>query len=274
MSMADATLHKRVPVLGRLWPSVARLVALVRRAAFALLCVCAALVLCVAPAAVIAAPVGSITLDCSVERDGVDAPLAGDRYAAVLVARASVDAEGVRHETLDVFASADCAWAELDAGGLRDKAREVHDFAVDAAVEPVGTLGTNASGVGAVYGLEPGIYLLYRTETAPANVDTTTDPFLVGVPTFVDGALTYNVTAHPKFEVEKPPAGGDPEPGAPGNPGNPGGMFPGLDMPSTGDIQMMLVGLLLIAGVAVLWLSRRVSASGDASADEGAREQN
>lgn len=247
-----------------------------RRVALSFLCALAALVLCAVPAAVSAAPAGSITLECSVERDGVDVPLAGDRYEAVLVARASIDGDGVRHETLDVFASADCAWAELDAGGLRDKAREVHDLAVDAAVEPVGTLGTNASGVGAVYGLEPGIYLLYRTETAPANVDTTTDPFLVGVPTFVDGALTYNVTAHPKFEVEKPPAGGDPEPGAPGNPGNPGnpgGMFPGLDMPSTGDIQMMLVGLLLIAGVAVLWLSRRVSASGDASADEDAREQ-
>lgn len=265
MSMADATLHKRVPVSGRLWPSVARLVALVRRAAFALLCACAALVLCVAPAVAIAAPVGSITLDCSVEREGADTPLAGDRYAAVLVARASIDAEGVSHETLDAFASADCAWAELDAGGLRDKAREVYGLAVDAAVDAVATLDTNASGVGAVYGLEPGIYLLYRTETAPANVDTTADPFLVGVPTFVDGALTYNVTAHPKFGVEKPPAGGDPQPGEPGAPGNPGGMFPGLDMPSTGDIQMVLVGLLLIAGVGTLWLARRMSSAGKAS---------
>lgn len=265
MNMADATLHKRVPVSGRLWPSVARLVALVRRAAFALLCACAALVLCVAPAVAIAAPVGSITLDCSVEREGVDTPLAGDRYAAVLVARASIGVEGVSYETLDAFASADCAWAELDAGGLREKAREVHGLAVDAAAEPVATLDTNASGVGAVYGLEPGIYLLYRTETAPANADTATDPFLVGVPTFVDGALTYNVTAHPKLEVEKPPAGGDPQPGEPGAPGNPGGMFPGLDMPSTGDIQMVLVGLLLIAGVGTLWLARRISSAGKAS---------
>lgn len=262
MNMADATLHNRTFALGRFWPSVAHPAALVRRAAFALLCACAALVLCVAPAAAIAAPVGSITLDCSVERDGVDAPLAGDCYAVVPVARASVDAEGVSYEALDAFASADCAWAELDAGGLRDKAREVHGLAVDAAVEPVGTLGTNASGIGAVYGLEPGIYLLYRTETAPANADTTTDPFLVGVPTFVDGVLTYNVTAHPKFEVEKPPAGGDPQPGAPGSPG---GLFPGLDMPSTGDIQMMLVGLLLIAGVGTLWLARRISSAGKAS---------
>lgn len=264
MNMADATLHKRVLASGRFWPSVAHPAALVCRAAFALLCACAALVLCVAPAAAIAAPVGSITLECSVERNGMDTPLAGDRYAVVLVARASIDAEGVRYETLDAFASADCAWAELDAGGLRDKAREVHGLAIDASVEPAGTLGTNASGVGAVYGLEPGIYLLYRTETAPANADTSADPFLVGVPTFVDGVLTYDVTAHPKFETEKPPAGGDSQPGEPGTPDNPGGMFPGLGMPSTGDIQMMLVGLLLIAGVGTLWLARRISSAGKA----------
>lgn len=264
MNMADATLHKRVLASGRLWPSVAHPAAPVCRAAFALLCACAALVLCVAPAAAIAAPVGSITLECSVERNGMDTPLAGDRYAVVLVARASIDAEGVSYETLDAFASADCAWAELDAGGLRDKAREVHGLAIDAAAEPADTLGANASGIGSVYGLEPGVYLLYRTETAPANADTSADPFLVGVPTFADGELIYNVTAHPKFETEKPPAGGDSQPGEPGTPDNPGGMFPGLGMPSTGDIQMMLVGLLLIAGVGTLWLARRISSAGKA----------
>lgn len=265
MNMADVTLHKRVLASGRLWPSVAHPAALVCRAAFALLCACAVLVLCIAPAAAIAAPVGSITLECSVERDGMDAPLAGDRYAVVLVARAAIDAEGVSYETLDAFASADCAWAELDAGGLRDKAREVHGLAIDAAAEPAGTLGTNASGIGSVYGLEPGVYLLYRAEAAPANVDATADPFLVGVPTFADGELIYNVTAHPKFEVEMPPAGGGLQPGEPGNPDSTGGIFPGMDMPSTGDIQMVLVGLLLIAGMGTLWLARRVSSAGNAN---------
>lgn len=225
-----------------------------RRVALSFLCALAALVLCAVPAAASAAPAGSITLECSVERDGVDIPLAGDRYEAVLVARASIDGDGVRYEALDAFSSADCAWAELDAGGLRDKAREVYGLAVNVGADAVGTLSTNASGVGAVYGLEPGIYLLYRAETAPVNADTTTDPFLVGVPTLVDGTLAYDVTAHPKFGF------GDDEPDAPesGKPGQ-GDFVPWLDLPTTGDLQMIVVGVLVLAGGAMFALARRIT---------------
>ena len=160
----------------------------------------------------------------------------------------------MHYKVLDAFASADCAWAELDAAGLRDKAREVHDLALDAAVDAMDTLSTNASGIGSVYGLEPGVYLLYRTEAAPANTDTTVDPFLVSVPTLVNGVLAYEVTAYPKFGF------GDDEPDAPGS-GKPGqGDFvPWLDLPTTGDLQMIVVGVLVLAGGAMFALARRIT---------------
>lgn len=254
MRVVDGILLKRGFVFGRhrlhlkrsTFPSV--------RMRLVLLCVCAALVLCATPAVASAAPTGSITLNCSVERDGVDMPLVGDRYAAVLVARASIDGDGVHYKVLDAFASADCAWAELDAAGLRDKAREVHDLALDAAVNAADTLSTNASGIGSVYGLEPGVYLLYRTEAAPANADTTVDPFLVSVPTLVNGVLAYEVTAYPKFGF------GDDEPDAPesGKPGQ-GDFVPWLDLPTTGDLQMIVVGVLVLAGGAMFALARRIT---------------
>ena len=231
----------------------------------------------VAPARALAAPTGSIALVTSAERpDGSKTPLAGDGYALYAVAEAEVDGDGIHYETLEPFGPLDCDWPSLTAAELREAAHAARDIAEAQKADVFDELVTDAAGRAASYGLAPGVYLLVRTDVAQANADVVVDPMLVGIPTLVDGVPTYDVTAHPKFELEKPPAGGDPEPGAPGNPGAPGGIFPGLGMPSTGDIQMMLVGLLLIAGVAVLWLSRRVSGSGDASAasaDGDAREQ-
>ena len=67
---------------------------------------------------------GSITLTCNVDRDGVDVPLAGDTYEFSLVASAQVANGELTYETTGPFASIDCEWGGLDAGQLRSKARE------------------------------------------------------------------------------------------------------------------------------------------------------
>lgn len=104
--------------------------------------------------------------------------------------------------------------------------------------------------------LAAGIYLVARIETAPQNEDVLVDPVLVGVPTTVDGKLEYDVVAYPKFED------------VPGlEPDRPGGLIPGFDLPTTGDMQLALVGVLLLLGTATLWSSRRVAeGSSDSSA--------
>ena len=72
----------------------------------------------------------------------------------------------------------------------------------------------------------------------------------MGVPTAVDGDLVYDAPVAPKFGL-------DPMPGAPEGEA-PEGLFPWFDLPQTGDLQMMLVGILMMLGVGTLWASRRV----------------
>lgn len=48
--------------------------------------------------------------------------------------------------------------------------------------------------------LEPGLYLIIRSEVAPANTEFSCDPALVSVPTTVNGVFAYTVEVTPKFE--------------------------------------------------------------------------
>lgn len=208
------------------------------------------------------ARVGSISLVCSVEIDGKTISLAGDEYKLFPVASAQIDGDGVRYETLSPFAELACDWAALDAAGLRDVARAASEIVLDQGFAPQAASVTDASGRVSFTGLASGMYLVMRSAVAAGDPGTTVDPMLVGVPALINDTLTYNVTAHPKFEHDGRPDGGGGDP----TPDGPGGIFPGLGMPTTGDIQMTLVGLLLVAGFGMLGLSRRVASVGSASA--------
>ena len=76
----------------------------------------------------------------------------------------------------------------------------------------------------------------------------------MSVPTLVNGVLAYEVTAYPKFGF------GDDEPDAPesGKPGQ-GDFVPWLDLPTTGDLQMIVVGVLVLASGATFALARRIT---------------
>lgn len=217
-------------------------------AALALTLACAA-----APTRAFAAPAGSIALAASVERpDGTQAPLAGDGYTLYAVASAEVDGDGIRYKTLDPFGSLDCDWPSLTAAELREAAYAARDIAEDQKADVLDELVTDESGRAASYGLAPGVYLLARTDVAQVNADVVVDPVLVGIPTMVDGVPEYDVTAYPKYEFVDVPGGDSSDLEPPGF----DGLFPWLDLPTTGDVQMMLVGLLLILGFGMLWLSR------------------
>ena len=78
----------------------------------------------------------------------------------------------------------------------------------------------------------------------------------MGVPATVDGKLEYDVVRATEFEDVPGP-----------QPDKPGGLIPGFDLPTTGDMQLALVGVLLLLGTATLWSSRRVAeGSSDSSA--------
>lgn len=204
------------------------------------------------PGIAYAAPLGSISLVCTHERDGVSSPVARDRYAVVAVATAAVENGGVRYATLPAFEEVSCDWSSLDAEGLRERSKAAYEVFLHDGPAPIATFVTNDAGRGRVAELEAGIYLVARVEAAPENEDVLVDPILVGVPTTVDGKFEYDVIVYPKFE-DAPGSGIVPEPD------KPGGLIPGFDLPTTGDIQLALVGLLLLLGTATLWSARRVA---------------
>lgn len=197
---------------------------------------------------------GSITLTCSIDRDGVDVPLAGDTYEFSLVASAQVVNGELTYETTGPFASIDCKWGGLDAGRLRSKAREAAELAARKGIAADAMGSTDAQGKISAQGLRLGMYLVRRVAAAPANDRALVDPMLISVPTRVSDSLEYQVVANPKVEIE----GAAPEPADPGAPDF-NGIFPWFDLPTTGDVQMLLVGLIALLGGSMIAISRRVT---------------
>ncbi|WP_270472286.1 hypothetical protein [Collinsella intestinalis] len=197
---------------------------------------------------------GSITLTCNVNRDGVDAPLAGDAYEFSLVAAAQVVNGELTYETTGPFASIDCEWGGLDAGQLRSRAREAAELAARNGIAADATGFTDAQGKISAQGLRLGMYLVRRVAVAPANDRTLVDPMLISVPARVGDSLEYQVVANPKVEIE----GAAPEPADPSAPDS-NGIIPWFDLPTTGDVQMLLVGLVALLGGSMIAVSRRVT---------------
>lgn len=198
--------------------------------------------------------VGSITLTCGADRDGVDVPLAEDAYEFSLVAAAQVVNGGLTYETTGPFASIDCEWGSLDAGQLRSKAREAAELAARKGIAADATGSTDAHGKTSAQGLQLGMYLVRRVAVAPANDRTLVDPMLIPVPARAGDSLEYQVIAKPKVEIEETV----PDPADPSAPDS-NGLFPWLDLPTTGDVQMLLVGLVALLGGSMIAVSRRVT---------------
>ncbi len=203
------------------------------------------------PGFAFAGATGSISLVCAHERDGVSTPVAGDTYAVVAVASASIQDGAITYDTLPAFAEVSCDWRALDAAGWRRQAQVVHEVFARDALAPQAVVVTDDAGHGRASGLAAGLYLVARIEAASDNAGLLVDPALVSVPVTVDGGLAYEVTVYSKFEDAPGPGGG-----------GPGGLFPGFDLPTTGDVQLALVGLLLLLGTATLWSTQRVSDGG------------
>ena len=113
---------------------------------------------------------------------------------------------------------------------------------------------TDAHGKISAQGLRLGMYLVRRVAFAPANDRALVDPMLISVPSRVDDSLEYQVIANPKVEIEEV-VPGPTDPGVPES----NGIFPWFDLPTTGDVQMLLVGLIALLGGSMIVVSRRVT---------------
>lgn len=170
--------------------------------AAAVLLACAMVLLCFAWRSPAYATVsGSIELSCGVEHAGEHVALAGDGYTLTKVASAEVDeSDSISYVAEEAFSGVDRNWAALDGAGLRAAAHEVFAHAEKHGVKPQATAYADAAGKAVFSPLEPGLYLIIRSEVAPANTEFSCDPALVSVPTTVNGVFAYTVEVTPKFE--------------------------------------------------------------------------
>lgn len=148
---------------------------------------------------------GSLRLNCHVSIDNRKIPLAGDTYAIVKVADADVQTGSspqLHYETEKDFAQFSYNWAELADEERREAAQTLADYAEKNSGLLTKVETTDANGTLMFSPLEAGMYLVVRTQVALANRACIIDPFLVSIPTIVNGNLEYDLTSVPKVEYQ------------------------------------------------------------------------
>ena len=213
-----------------------------------------------------AVPVGSITLDCSV--DGV--PLVGDTYGLVCVADVTYDeAAGIltSYATRDAFASFGYDWISMKSSELDEAAKALATHAGEKSLYESTAVSDSSGSVGFSQ-LGTGLYLVSRIGVAAGNEGYACDPLLLCVPLVDGGQLMWSVDSRPKFErtVEDGPDDLDKpeEPDVPGNPGQ--SEEPGTPdkarspLFSTGVAAFTGVGVLLVLGGIAIVVAGRLRA--------------
>ena len=147
---------------------------------------------------------GSLQLDCHVNVDGRSIPLANDTYAIVKIADITVQESLaiLTYKTTEQFSSFQYDWANLDDNARRQAAQELAAFAQEQPELLSTTKITDRNGELTFSQLEPALYLMVRTKVDVANRACSLDPFLVDIPTIVNGKLEYTLTAVPKFDYQ------------------------------------------------------------------------
>ena len=211
-----------------------------------LLILCVSTMFCLPTAA--AALQGSLELRCSIERENNTVFLARDEYSLCMVATLEESRGELQYQTLPAYSFADCDWTQCSASQLREnalqlapKAQKRKDFAA--------TQQTDANGTVIFRDLTPGLYLVIRTKPAPENTAYTSDPFLVSIPTVVNGTAAYQVVAEPKFSWDAKPS----KPAVPS-------LKPDSSLPQTGQLNWP-IPILIAMGLSLIllggWLQRK-----------------
>lgn len=147
---------------------------------------------------------GSLQLDCHVNVDDRSIPLANDTYAIVKIADITVQESpaALTYQTTEEFSDFQYDWANLDDDARRQAAQELAAFAKEQPELLSTTKITDRNGDLTFSQLEPALYLVVRTQVDVANRACSLDPFLVDIPTIVNGRLEYTLTAIPKFDYQ------------------------------------------------------------------------
>lgn len=149
-------------------------------------------------------PAGSLRLDCHVKVDGRTIPLADDTYAIVKIADITLqgDPATLHYQAAKEFQDFPYTWDNLTDETRRQAARELEAYTRENPALLTHTQMTDEDGVVVFSPLEPGLYLVTRTQVDVANRACTMEPFLVDIPTEVNGKLEYDLAAVPKFDYQ------------------------------------------------------------------------
>ena len=211
-----------------------------------LLILCVSTMFCLPTAA--AALQGSLELRCSIERENHTVLLAGDEYALCMVATLEESQGELQYQTLPAYSFADCDWTQCSASQLREKALQLAPNA-QKRKDFAATQQTDANGTVIFRDLTPGLYLVIRTKPASENTAYTSDPFLVSIPTVVNGTSAYQVVAEPKFSWDSKPS----KPAVPS-------LKPDSSLPQTGQLNWP-IPILIAMGLSLIllggWLQRK-----------------
>ena len=163
---------------------------------------CAAVMLCAVAAPALAAKVGNISVEI---KDDDDKPVVGFEVCIVKVADKNAKLIG------------DFKAASITPNKLKDEknnaknAKKLLAYVDNAVAEKKATA---ANGRLAYKNLEEGIYLIYDA----GNDGHKFDPFLVKMPTVINGSADYDIVASPKIDPITPPGGGGGGGGTPPTP--------------------------------------------------------
>lgn len=142
----------------------------------------------------------------------------------------------------EAFSGAEEIISDPDIPAERE-ARELKEYAEKNGV--AGQVQTPDAGGTALYAqLSPAMYLVCSNEGEFA-------PFLMEIPTVIDGQLVYDVEARPK--VETPPQETTPPTTVPAQPGAPGPAEQVSSIPQTGVSVVPKYALMILGTVLTLW---------------------
>lgn len=154
----------------------------------------------------------------------------------------------LQYQTLPAYSFADCDWTQCSASQLREKALQLAPNA-QKRKDFAATQQTDANGTVIFRDLTPGLYLVIRTKPASENTAYTSDPFLVSIPTVVNGTSAYQVVAEPKFSWDSKPS----KPAVPS-------LKPDSSLPQTGQLNWP-IPILIAMGLSLIllggWLQRK-----------------
>lgn len=142
---------------------------------------------------------GNIKLNCHIQSSQGIVSLINDSYSIAKIANVSINENQVLYQTLPVFSAFSCDWTNLTDKERQLKAEQIESYVLTNHLFQ-DSVAADENGIVDFGSLDTGLCLISRTRIDNNNQKYLLKPFLLDVPTAVNGVLYYDIIATPKFE--------------------------------------------------------------------------